>query len=86
MSSEALLENPALFCANVDPDSGAYLDQPELARRYLRVCRQLPPPTLGHVRSHPPTRPHECLVWRETAPPTTRLRIQTTARLSTPRC
>ncbi|EOD13099.1 hypothetical protein EMIHUDRAFT_437158 [Emiliania huxleyi CCMP1516] len=52
MSSEALLENPALFCANVDPDSGAYLDQPELARRYLRVCRQLPPPTLGHVRSH----------------------------------
>ena len=33
MSSEALLENPALFCSNVDPRTGDYLDQDELARR-----------------------------------------------------
>lgn len=43
MSSEALLENPALFCSNVDPKSGGYLDQDELARRYLAVCAQHPP-------------------------------------------
>ena len=31
MSSEALLENPALFCRNVHPRTGAYLDQDVLA-------------------------------------------------------
>ena len=43
MSSEALLENPALFIANVEPASGAYLDQDELARRYLDACSAHPP-------------------------------------------
>jgi len=52
MSSEMLLENPALFCGNIDPSTGAYLDQTELARRYLAVCVAHPPPTLSHARSH----------------------------------
>ena len=43
MSSEALLENPALFCRNRDPTSGAYLDQDELASRYLDACEAHPP-------------------------------------------
>ena len=43
MSSEALLENPALFCANVHPETGEYLDQSALARRYLEICEEHPP-------------------------------------------
>ena len=43
MSSEALLENPALFCANVHPVTGEYLDQDALARRYLDLCEDHPP-------------------------------------------
>ena len=43
MSSEALLENPALFVGNRDPDGGAYLDQDELARRYLDAAEEHPP-------------------------------------------
>ena len=43
MSSEALLENPALFCRNVDPRTGDFLDQDELARRYLQMCEKYPP-------------------------------------------
>ena len=42
MSSEALLENPALFVGNRDGD-GAYLDQDELARRYLDAAEEHPP-------------------------------------------
>jgi tRNA-dihydrouridine synthase 1 len=53
MSSEALLENPALFCANRDPNSGEYLDQDELARRYLAVCGETPPAKgVSIVRGH----------------------------------
>ena len=43
MSSEALLENPALFCSNVHPVTGEYLDQTALARRYLQICEEHPP-------------------------------------------
>lgn len=43
MSSEALLENPALFCSNRHPSSGAYLDQSSLATRYLELCEEHPP-------------------------------------------
>ena len=32
MSSEGLLENPALFCSNRHPSTGEYLDQTALAR------------------------------------------------------
>ena len=46
MSSEALLENPALFCANRHPTTGEYLDQDALAERYLQLC-ELHPPTKG---------------------------------------
>ena len=54
MSSEALLENPALFCSNIDPRTGAFLDQDELARRYLQMCERYPPSkglamSRGHV-------------------------------------
>jgi len=69
MSSEALLENPALFCGNREPQSGAYLDQDELARRYLNMCAMHPPSKgaammRGHLfkilhgglRSHPEVR------------------------------
>lgn len=52
MSSEALLENPALFIGNRDIASGAYIDQAELARRYLAACAAHPPPSVGHARSH----------------------------------
>jgi tRNA-dihydrouridine synthase 1 len=53
MSSEALLENPALFCRNVDPADGRYLDQNELARRYLGMCRAHPPTKgVAMVRGH----------------------------------
>ena len=41
MSSEALLENPALFCANEDPTTREYLDQ---ARRHVSH-----PPSSRHV-------------------------------------
>ncbi len=43
MSSEALLENPALFCANRDPTTGDYLDQDALARRDRTSCAAHPP-------------------------------------------
>jgi tRNA-dihydrouridine synthase 1 len=52
MSSEALLENPALFIGNRDSISGAYIDQMHLARRYLSACAVHPPPSVGHARSH----------------------------------
>ena len=42
MAAEALLENPALFVANVDPSNGAYLDQDQLAVRYLALCEEHP--------------------------------------------
>ena len=35
MSSEGILENPALFCSNVHPSTGRYLDQHTMADRYL---------------------------------------------------
>eukprot|EP00931_Biecheleriopsis_adriatica_P048187 TRINITY_DN27840_c0_g1_i1.p1 TRINITY_DN27840_c0_g1~~TRINITY_DN27840_c0_g1_i1.p1 ORF type:complete len:472 (+),score=97.01 TRINITY_DN27840_c0_g1_i1:47-1462(+) len=37
MSSEAVLENPALFCNNLDAD-GMYIDQDRLAREYLDLA------------------------------------------------
>ncbi|KAL1526426.1 hypothetical protein AB1Y20_015138 [Prymnesium parvum] len=43
MSSEALLENPALFCRNMDPRTRHYLNQEELAYRYLDLCIEHPP-------------------------------------------
>ena len=43
MSSEALLENPALFCRNIHPETGEYLDQMTLAHRYLEICEMHPP-------------------------------------------
>jgi len=53
MSSEALLENPALFCSNVHPATGAYLNQTALARRYLQLCEEYPPSKgLCMVRGH----------------------------------
>ncbi|KAL3918225.1 MAG: hypothetical protein SGPRY_006099 [Prymnesium sp.] len=52
MSSEALLENPALFCSNIDPLSGAYLDQVELAMRYLQLC-EVHPPSKGAAMMRP---------------------------------
>ena len=38
MSSEGLLENPALFAANVDPDDGSHVGQRRLAREYLALA------------------------------------------------
>ena len=53
MSSEALLENPALFCRNVDPETGEYIDQTELALRYLRLCENhAPTKGAGMLRPH----------------------------------
>lgn len=54
MSSEALLENPALFCRNRDAHTGAYIDQDALAQRYLKICEEQPPSkglsmSRGHV-------------------------------------
>lgn len=54
MSSEALLENPALFCRNRDAHTGAYIDQDALAQRYLEICDEQPPSkglsmSRGHV-------------------------------------
>lgn len=43
MSAEALLENPALFCASLHPESGEHLTQDALAARYLELCRDHPP-------------------------------------------
>jgi len=37
---EAILENPALFAGNVDPDSGDYIDQNSLAIEYLDACEK----------------------------------------------
>lgn len=60
MSSEALLENPALFCRNIDPRSGEYLDQDALAARYLSLCADHPPSKgaamVGVQLAHSPTR------------------------------
>jgi len=39
MSSEAALENPALFCGNID-SSGTYIDQNRLALEYLELAEQ----------------------------------------------
>lgn len=39
MSSEAALENPALFCENCDSD-GSYIDQDRLAHEYLELAGQ----------------------------------------------
>ena len=38
MSSEGLLENPALFVANVDPVDGSHVGQRRLAREYLALA------------------------------------------------
>lgn len=47
MSSEAVLENPALFCNNIDGD-GRYVDQNRIAREYLQLAeRHLPPGSDG---------------------------------------
>mmetsp|Transcript_97058 Transcript_97058/g.302661 ORF Transcript_97058/g.302661 Transcript_97058/m.302661 type:complete len:370 (-) Transcript_97058:59-1168(-) len=43
MSSEAALENPALFCGNRDAD-GNYVDQNRLAHEYLDLVERYPPP------------------------------------------
>jgi len=42
MSSEAALENPALFCQNRDAD-GNYIDQDRLAHEYLELAKQWVP-------------------------------------------
>jgi len=42
MSSEALLENPALFCRNIHPTTGERLDQHTMARAYLSIAAQHP--------------------------------------------
>lgn len=53
MSSEALLENPALFCSNINPTTGKYLNQTALTLRYLELCAQYPPSKgLSMVRGH----------------------------------
>ena len=52
MSSEALLENPALFCANRHPVTGDYLDQRTMARMYLDMCERYGVASHGHVRGH----------------------------------
>jgi len=46
MSSEAALENPALFCGNRDA-LGRYVDQNRLAREYLDLAEQLLPAAHG---------------------------------------
>ena len=51
MSSEALLENPALFVGNRDSD-GAYLDQDELARRYLDAAEGTRREGIAIVKGH----------------------------------
>ena len=56
MSSEAILENPALFTGNVDPDSGEYVDQNRLALEYLAMCDKYGTEGMGSglkcVRAH----------------------------------
>ncbi|KAJ1455436.1 dihydrouridine synthase-domain-containing protein [Pelagophyceae sp. CCMP2097] len=51
MSSEALLSNPALFVSNLDPRTGAYVTQRQLAKEYLAIARD-EATNLGHVRGH----------------------------------
>lgn len=55
MSSEAALENPALFCGNRDAN-GAYVDQTRLAREYLELAAQHLPSKKGEcpkcVKAH----------------------------------
>ena len=55
MSSEALLENPALFCRNRDPHTGDYLDQASPPPRHPRA-RHPCAPSAAHctpARLHP---------------------------------
>jgi len=56
MSSEAILENPALFAANTDPESHQYVDQNALAKEYLEQCDKYGAPGQGSgikcVRAH----------------------------------
>jgi len=52
MSSEGLLECPALFSASSHPTTGQYLDQTELAAMYLETVRRFPSASGAEVRSH----------------------------------
>lgn len=52
MTSEAILENPALFCNNIDPVTGKYLSQLDLAEEYLDLCVTYPTYHMKTVRSH----------------------------------
>ena len=52
MTSEAILESPALFSGGRDPVTQRELEQLELAREYLDICRTQPPPTCSFARAH----------------------------------
>ncbi len=53
MSSEAVLENPALFCDRICPRSGETLTQELLALEYLELAaRFLAPGNIKPARAH----------------------------------
>jgi len=53
MSSEAALENPALFCKNRDAE-GNYIDQDRLVREYLDLAEQYLPASVVTGKDHCP--------------------------------
>uniref|UniRef100_A0A7S1C2D7 tRNA-dihydrouridine(16/17) synthase [NAD(P)(+)] n=1 Tax=Bicosoecida sp. CB-2014 TaxID=1486930 RepID=A0A7S1C2D7_9STRA len=52
MSSEAVLENPALFCDNIDPVTGEFVSRDRLLREYMELVEEFPPYTTKVVRAH----------------------------------
>jgi len=55
MTSEAVLENPALFSKNTMPGDGSYATQIRLARSYLELCQQYDSESnklMKYVRAH----------------------------------
>ena len=52
MTSEAILENPALFCNSFDPDTNLFRNQIELTEEYLEYCREYPSWHIKTIRSH----------------------------------
>ena len=52
MSSEAILENPALFSDSKDPQTGEHVSQLRLAEEYLALAKEHPPRIIKIVRGH----------------------------------
>ena len=52
MTSEAILENPSLFCQNIHPITQKYLTQIDITEEYLSLCEIYPVWHMKTVRSH----------------------------------